>query len=127
ALTGCGYLAAAGAGGVLGVQGGSSRKVVFASNADLVLARGPFDPGDSLEGKGAAGLVIAQFRFNATNATTLEALTLTASGTGDDALLTNVRLVLDDDGDGQVDVGEPELAPAGTFAADDGELRLDDL
>lgn len=124
--SGCGYLAVVTAGAIAGTQssGGSTRYIVISTAADLVLARGPFDTGDTREGKGVTDLVAAQFRFNATNVLTLHSVTLTASGSGDDRTLANVRLVEDLDSDGVLDAGEPNLATPGAFAADDGKLTF---
>ena len=53
----------------------------------------------------------------------LDSLTLTASGTGDDRQIRSVKAYVDENGNGAVDTGEPNVA-SGTFDQDNGQLSL---
>ncbi len=126
-LSGCGYLLPTAALAFLGgSKSGGSTIVLRAEDADLVVSRGPQDAGDTTEGRGAS-VVAAQLRLTATKATTLRRLTLTAVGTGDDAAVPTVRLVVDEDGDALVGSSEPQLGLTRTFSGDDGQVTFADL
>jgi hypothetical protein len=53
----------------------------------------------------------------------LRSLTIQASGSGDDRSIARVRVYVDANANGSVDVGEAEIA-AGTFNQDNGTLQL---
>ena len=53
----------------------------------------------------------------------LASLTLTASGTGDDRTIRNVKVYVDENANGAVDANEPIIA-VGTFDQDNGQLSL---
>jgi len=92
-------------------------------------ARGPADPGDRSTGSPACGAAMLQVRLTAPSHEELwvDAVTVRAGGTGDDALdVTSVALVRDLDGNGRRDGGEPTLA-MGAFPADDGTVTFGGL
>lgn len=129
AQAGCGYLLPMAALALVVPDGGSRRAGVVllpAEGADLVLARGPFDNGDTTEGKGVA-VVVGQVRLTATRDSTVRSLTLRQTGTLDDARLGPVRLHRDADGDGGLGPGDPQLGAAVTPGADDGALTYSGL
>jgi hypothetical protein len=81
---------------------------------------------DSNQLPGSANVPVLQLQLtNQSSApTTMTSLTLTASGTGTDALgISQVTLYLDSNGNGIVDAGDT-LLTAGAFTADDGTLTL---
>ncbi|MGE0707887.1 MAG: FG-GAP-like repeat-containing protein [Planctomycetota bacterium] len=126
--TGCGYAIPAAVGAFLaGQQGGSGKSVVIVDKeANLLVSRGPADPGDSPEGKGQS-VVALQVRLSATKTTTLRTLRFRASGSGDDRTLTKVRLIHDQDGDGRVGAQEPQVGTSTLFGEDDGQVAFTGL
>src|SRR5579872_3822196 len=96
-LAGCGV--ALPAGGALAAiflsnKSGSNKVIVIRSkDTNVVLARGPFDLGDTTEGRGQA-VVATQLQVTATNDATLQSLDFSITGTGDTSSLP-VTLYLD--------------------------------
>lgn len=73
---------------------------------------------------GSSGNVILLLRlYSPSGDAELNGLTLEATGSGNDTTVRNIRLVVDANGNGTVDAGEPVIA-AGVFGADDGALEL---
>ena len=73
---------------------------------------------------GSSGNVILALRLTSpSGGVELDGLTLSASGSGDDAAIRNVRLVVDENANGLVDDGETAIA-SGTYATDDGTIEL---
>ena len=91
----------------------------------LSIAGGGNNPANSTLEKGAADQALLQFVATPAGGTDrINSITLATSGTGrDDMDLVNLRLVLDADGDGELDGGEQVLA-TGFFAADNDSLTL---
>ena len=91
----------------------------------LGVARGASSPDDGGVAKGAADVPMLQLKATPSNGTAmLQALTFSASGSGrDDLDLMMVKVVVDANGNGQVDPGETVLAQ-GRPSVDNGTLRL---
>jgi hypothetical protein len=126
--TGCGLaLEAGGALAAVLSQSSSKKGVVIISDLDasLVLSRGPFDAGDTTEGKGAPRVVISQFQMTPTKDTTLRTLTLTASGTGNAQSIPAVRIFQDMSGVGALDSSSVQLGQTTTFSG--GNATFSDL
>ncbi len=93
------------------------------------VAPGPANPGARSVGSPACAAALQQVRITAPSHEELwvDALTLRASGTGNDSLdVTSVSLVRDLNGNGRRDGGEPVLSTAG-YTANDGSLNFGGL
>ncbi len=95
---------------------------------DLTVALGPNTPSAGAVGCLGEANVLLQFTVTSedtsTENATLNSFDLTAFGTGDEsAVVEQVRIVRDLDGDGAIDGGEPTIGTA-TFNADDGSVNL---
>ncbi len=95
---------------------------------DLTVALGPNSPSAGATGCLGEANVLLQFTVTSedtsTEDATLNSFDLTAFGTGDEsAVVEQVRIVRDLDGDGAIDGGEPTIGTA-TFNADDGTVNL---
>ena len=105
------------------IQGGATLTV---QRARLELSAGPFNPSREAT-PGQSGVALLQLRLAASGAepVVVSSLGIRGSGSGDEvADLAGVRLYLDQDGDGQVDLGEPLLAGPVSFPSDDGQVNL---
>ena len=79
---------------------------------------------DRAVGRGTSGNVALALRLESDSGDVqLNSLRVTAFGNGDDRTIKNVRVHVDENGDGDVDAAEPSIA-SGTFNQDNGELRL---
>lgn len=122
-LTGCGV--AIPAGGALAAvflgkkSNGRGVLVIRSQDTNVVLARGPFDLGDTTEGRGQT-IVATQLELTATKAATLRSLTFSVGGTGEIAALP-VRLYLDADKDGAIGASDAQL---GTRTAGGGSVTF---
>ncbi|MEZ6184914.1 MAG: VCBS repeat-containing protein [Planctomycetota bacterium] len=127
-LTGCLYLGAGIASLAFdnGSSGGGGVVILFAEDADLLVARGNDDQGDTTEGRGRQ-IVAAQFQLTATKATSIQTLTLSATGSLDDSTIPLVRLHRDQNGDGFLDAADPQLGGTEAFVQDDGTVRFENL
>lgn len=93
--------------------------------AALVLAEGPGNTSLPDQFAGTDDIVALHFSFTASlaGAIVVEDITLTIAGDGDDEFdLEEVNLILDVNGNGIVDAGEPLLSTPRFFAADNGNL-----
>ncbi|MGQ0614872.1 MAG: carboxypeptidase regulatory-like domain-containing protein [Planctomycetaceae bacterium] len=93
------------------------------------VASGPANPGGQAIGSPVCFAAMQQLRITAPSHEELwvDALTVRASGTGEDSLdVPSVALVRDLDGNGRRDGGEPVLA-SGSYAADDGSVSFGGL
>lgn len=97
----------------------------FNTLANSVSASKPANaPQDASRLKGQSNVPMLAFSLTAAQATTLQGLTLQASGTGNDRQdLTAVKLFRDTNANGQIDAGETAIA-SGTFSTNDGTLTL---
>lgn len=97
----------------------------FNAAANSVSASKPANaPQDASRNKGQSNVPMLAFSLTAAQATTLQGLTLQASGSGNDSLdLTAIKLFRDTNANGQIDSGETAIA-SGTFSANDGTLNL---
>jgi len=103
----------------------------FADQNPNVESAGPlsagelFAPEDIFAVPGSVDTVMLRFSLDSPDgASEISAITLQASGTGDDSAdLLSVNLYLDGNGNGNIDAGE-RLLGQGVFATDNGQLRL---
>lgn len=73
---------------------------------------------------GSTGNVVLAFSLASDSGDVeLNALTLVASGTGDDTAIAAVNLYVDTNGDGAVDGGDEKIA-SGAYSGDDGTLAI---
>ncbi len=90
----------------------------------ITVAKPANAPTDATRNKGQSNVLMLAFTLNPSQATQLQSITLEASGSGNDSLdLTAVKLIRDDNANGQIDSGETPIA-SGTFSADNGTLTL---
>ncbi|WP_156890762.1 InlB B-repeat-containing protein [Meiothermus rufus] len=95
-----------------------------AAGLTITAAKPPNAPTDATRNKGQSNVLMLAFTLNPSQATQLQSITLTASGSGNDSLdLTVVKLIRDANANGQIDSGEVPIA-SGTFSADNGTLTL---
>ena len=94
----------------------------------LTVSAGSGNPAEFSASADAAGVAVLQLRLAASvEDTVLDSLTVAGSGTGNEAVdIKTVRLYLDSDADGQVDVGERELGSA-SFTENDGTVTFSGL
>ena len=79
---------------------------------------------DRAVGRGTSGNVALALQLESDSGDVqLNSLRVTAFGSGDDRTIRNVRVHVDENGDGDVDAAEPSIA-SGTFNQDNGDLRL---
>jgi hypothetical protein len=98
--------------------GGSSPTTAYALSAAAATAA----PVSATVTKGASRTPMLALDLTGNVAGALESLTVTSSGTGNDAAdVTAVELFVDANGNGKVDTGEIALA-SGSFSANDGTL-----
>lgn len=113
--------------GVIAPAGLPISGATHAIGGTITLSLGPANPLGGSIGAAQTGVVMAQLRMTATlEAITVSALTLSASGTGNDqTAISAVRLWLDADQDGVLDaVGDVALGTAQTYPMDDGRVTL---
>ena len=120
-----GGLSAAGLGGrpVVNAAAVGSDTLTVGGTVDVTL--GVESPIARIVRPNETGVTALQLRLHASvEPATLTALTLHATGTGDDATaIANVAVFLDGDGNGQPGAGEPMLG-SGSFSQDDGALSF---
>jgi hypothetical protein len=113
--------------GVIAPSGLPLSGATHAIGGTITLSLGPGNPLGGSIGASQLGVVMAQLRMTATlEPITVSSLTLSASGTGNDqAAISAVRLWLDADQDGVLDiVGDVALGLAQTYALDDGRVTI---
>lgn len=98
----------------------------FTVGGSLELAAGPAAPADTIVAANAEGIAVLQIAASAFNEdVTLSRLSVTASGSLDDALgIDDVRLFLDADANGRIDPGDIEVSPPARVAGDDGKVTF---
>lgn len=92
----------------------------------LELAAGPMPPTDTIVAANAEGVAALSLSASAFNEdVTLSRLSLSAAGSLDDTSgIDAVHLFLDADGNGRIDPGDIEVAPAARVAGDDGKVTF---
>lgn len=90
----------------------------------VTVATGGSPPASQTVAMGSTNVPVIQFVINPTAATTLDGITLTSSGSGNDQVdITAVKLYIDANANGVVDGSETALA-SGTFPSNNGSVTL---
>lgn len=94
----------------------------------ILLSQGPVPPRNMVERREATDLVMMQVNLRefTGNAAHLNTITFTGLGSGDEsATVAAVRLYLDEDSDGTIDPGEPQLGNTTQYAGNDGPVTFE--
>lgn len=99
-----------------------------AQNADLLVSA-ITSGAVNLPSTEAKGFVLPalHLQLSATATTTVEAITVSSSGTGDESAIGQVQLFQDLDEDGVVGASDPQLGATEVFSADDGAVTFTGL
>ncbi|MDF1667378.1 MAG: hypothetical protein P1V97_36870, partial [Planctomycetota bacterium] len=122
---GCGAIIHAALVSTNGSSSGSNAPITV-QQSNLLVSRGDNDRGPTTEAKGAT-VIALQLRLVSTIPSTLQTLTLNASGSGDDSLIPSVRLYRDVAGNGSLEQADPALGSLTSFDGDDGQARFTNL
>jgi hypothetical protein len=93
----------------------------------VTIAAGASSPGASNEMAGSTGVPMLQFvaTTSSVEAVRVQSVSVRASGTGNDAIgISAVRLFRDNNGNGRVDAGEPQLGTSTVFSSDNGSATF---
>lgn len=94
------------------------------SDVQVTVAAGTSTPPNQTLAAGAASVAMLQFALDPSSSTTLDNITLTASGSGNEHVdVTAVKLYADANGNGVADAGETLLA-SGNYGDNDGSVTL---
>jgi hypothetical protein len=90
----------------------------------VVVALGGSTPSSHTVSVGSLNVPMIEFTLNPTAAQTINSVTIAASGSGNEQVdVTSVKLYVDKNSNGQVDVGDSAIASS-TFAANDGTVIM---